>query len=52
MDKLNEIDIWIGDNIKGKSWFYEDFPKLEPVWAQNWCFENEEDAVLFKVRWG
>ena len=50
-DKLKEVDEWIGKNITNTSYYCEDFPKNEPVWAQDYIFTKIEDAVAFRLRW-
>ena len=38
-----EVDKWLAENVDGDSWFEADFLV--------WGFDNETDAVAFKLRW-
>lgn len=38
-----EMTTWVRDNANGE-WYSND-------WGQRWIFENEETALMFKLRW-
>lgn len=51
LDKMIEIDEWIGKNIKGQSYFDQGWPPPAPVWMQCWYFDDADDAMRFKLVW-
>jgi hypothetical protein len=49
---LQQIDKWIiSNNIQGKYGYIENFPLNSYNWQQNFFFEHDNDAILFKMVW-
>ena len=49
-DVLEEIDNWVGENMKFRIHFYQDFRKTE-AWVQCFHFMTDEDLMAFKLAW-